>query len=98
MGLEDRTQNGALPTFTVSSQNISFNSGNQSQKISIVTNTSWRVFKNVDFISTNVITGSGNTSIDVTISLNSKGTSRTGLLKFLPNGMDTIFVKIVEKN
>jgi hypothetical protein len=90
------TQNGVLPTFTVSPQNISFTSGNQSQKISIVTNTSWRVFKNVDFISTNVITGSGNASIDVTSSLNSNATSRTGLLKFLPNGMDTIFVKITQ--
>jgi hypothetical protein len=90
------TQNGVLPTFTVSPQNISFTSGNQSQKISIVTNTSWRVFKNVDFISTNVISGSGNASMDVTSSLNSNATSRTGLLKFLPNGMDTIFVKITQ--
>jgi len=90
------TQNGALPTFTVSPQNISFTSGNQSQKISIVTNTSWKVFKNVDFINTNVTTGSGNASIEVTSSLNSYATSRTGLLKFLPNGMDTIFVKITQ--
>ncbi|MFN6065351.1 MAG: T9SS type A sorting domain-containing protein, partial [Bacteroidota bacterium] len=88
------TQNGALPTFTISPQNISFTSGNQSQKISIVTNTSWKVFKNVDFINTNVTTGSGNASIEVTSSLNSYATSRTGLLKFLPNGMDNIFVKI----
>ena len=90
------TQNGALPTFTISPQNISFTSGNQSQKISIVTNTSWKVFKNVDFINTNVTTGSGNASIEVTSSLNSNATSRTGLLKFLPNGMDTIFVKITQ--
>jgi hypothetical protein len=90
------TQNGVLPTFTVSPQNISFTSGNQSQKISILTNTSWRVFKNVDFINTNVTTGSGNASIDVSSSLNSNATSRTGLLKFLPNGMDTIFVKIIQ--
>ena len=90
------TQNGALPTFTVSPQNISFTSGNQSQKISIVTNTSWKVFKNVDFINTNVTTGSGNASIEVTSSLNSNANSRTGLLKFLPNGMDTIFVKITQ--
>ena len=53
-------------------------------------------FKNVDFINTNVTTGSGNASIEVTSSLNSNATSRTGLLKFLPNGMDTIFVKIIQ--
>jgi hypothetical protein len=34
--------------------------------------------------------------MDVTSSLNSNATSRTGLLKFLPNGMDTIFVKITQ--
>ena len=90
------TQNGVLPTFTVSPQNIAFTSGNQSQKISIVTNTSWRVFKNVDYINTNVTSGSGNALIDLTITVNSSANSRTGLLKFLPNGMDTIFVKITQ--
>ncbi len=90
------TQSGVLPTFTVSPQNISFTSGNQSQKISIITNTTWRVFKNMDFINTNVTAGSGNASIDVTSSLNTTATTRTGLLKFLPNGMDTIFVKITQ--
>ena len=90
------TQNGVLPTFTVSPQNIAFSSGNQSQKISIITNTSWRVFKNVDYINTNVTSGSGNAFIDLTITINSSANSRTGLLKFLPNGMDTIFVKITQ--
>ena len=90
------TQNGVLPTFTVSPQNISFTSGNQSQKLSIITNTSWRVFKNVDYINTNVTSGSGNALIDLTITVNSSANSRTGLLKFLPNGMDTIFVKITQ--
>jgi hypothetical protein len=90
------TQNGVLPTFTVSPQNISFTSGNQSQKISIITNTTWRVFKNMDFINTNVTAGSGNASIEVTSSLNTTATTRTGLLKFLPNGMDTIFVIITQ--
>lgn len=90
------TQNGVLPTFTVSPQNIAFTSGNQNQKISIESNTSWRVFKNIDFINTSVTSGSGNTFIDVTSSLNSNTSSRTGLLKFLPNGMDTIFVKITQ--
>ena len=90
------TQNGALPTFTVSPQNIAFTFGNQSQKISIESNTSWQVFKNVDYINTNVNTGSGNAYIEVTSSLNPTANSRTGLLKFLPNGMDTIFVKITQ--
>jgi hypothetical protein len=90
------TQNGALPTFTVSPQNIAFTFGNQSQKISIESNTSWQVFKNVDYINTNVNTGSGNAFIEVTSSLNPTANSRTGLLKFLPNGMDTIFVKITQ--
>jgi photosystem II stability/assembly factor-like uncharacterized protein len=90
------TQNGILPTFTVSPQNISFTSGNQSQKISIETNTSWKVFKNVDYIKTNVTAGSGNTFIEVTCSINLTANPRTELLKFLPNGMDTILVKITQ--
>ena len=32
----------------------------------------------------------------MTITVNSSANSRTGLLKFLPNGMDTIFVKITQ--
>lgn len=90
------TQNGVLPTFTASPQNISFTSGSQSQKISIETNTTWKVFKNVDYINTNVTAGSGNGSIEVTCSLNSSANLRTALLKLLPNGMDTVFVKITQ--
>lgn len=90
------TQNGVSPSFTVSPQNMTFTSGSQSQKISIVTNTSWKVFRSVDYINTNVVNGSGNASIEVTTALNSTVNSRIGLLKFLPNGMDTMFVKITQ--
>lgn len=90
------TQNGVLPSFIVSPQNITFTSSSQSQKISIETNTSWKVFKNVDYINTNVTFGSGNATIEVTCPLNPSNNSRNGLLKFLPNGMDTMFVKITQ--
>lgn len=90
------TQNGATPTFSISTPKIDFPFVSQSQKISIESNTSWRVFKNIDYINTNVNSGSGNSFIEVTSSLNSSATSRTGMLKFLPNGMDTIFLKITQ--
>lgn len=90
------TQNGATPTFSISPQKVDFPYISQSQKIAIETNTSWRLFKNINYINTNVSAGSGNAIIEVTCSFNSTATSRTGVLKFLPNGMDTIFMEITQ--
>jgi hypothetical protein len=89
-------QNGATPTFSISPQKVDFPYISQSQKLTIETNTSWRILKNADFINTNINAGSGNAFIEVTCSFNSTATSRSGLLKFLPNGMDTIFMKITQ--
>lgn len=90
------TQNGATPTFSISPQKIDFPYTSQSQKITIETNTSWRIFKNADFINTNINNASGSALMEVTCSFNSSATSRTGVLKFLPIGMDTIFMKITQ--
>lgn len=89
-------QNGATPIFSLTPQKLDFPYDSRNQKISIESNTSWKIFKNEDYINTDVSNGFGNTLVEVNCSINNKANPRTTYLKFLPNGMDTIYFLITQ--
>jgi photosystem II stability/assembly factor-like uncharacterized protein len=83
-----------IPVFSISPQNLNFLQAGGNQSLSISTNTSWSLYESLDYISTSISNINGNTFIEVNCIPNGTSNKREGLLKFLPNGMDTIFVKI----
>jgi len=86
-----------IPVFSISPQYLNFLQSGGIQSLSISTNTTWSLYESLDYISTSISNVNGNKLIDVKCTSNDTPNKREGVLKFLPNGMDTIFVKISQQ-
>ncbi|MEY3322637.1 MAG: hypothetical protein RLZZ417_2220 [Bacteroidota bacterium] len=90
------TQEKTIPFFSTFPQSLHFIETGGNQSLSISTNTTWNLFESLDFITTSISQVNGNSTIEVKSTMNSTSLKREGFLRFLPNGLDTLFVKITQ--
>ena len=89
-------QEKSIPNFSISPQNLHFSETGGTEILSISTNTTWNLFESMDFVTTSILQVNGKSVVEVKSTSNNSNLKREGFLKFLPNGLDTSFVKITQ--
>ena len=71
------TQHGANPYITINTDTLNFEAGNNSQTVSIESNTVWSFDNLSDWITVNPSTGSNNSTVEIEVSENCTSSART---------------------
>lgn len=75
-------QEAGTPTLSISPSSLSFTADGGTANVAVSANVSWTLTKSADWLSTNLVAGSSNTSVIITCQPNPNNIIRTGILTF----------------